>query len=72
MLIRVGFEAAFEFSEPMAVVLLGYLHPERDTAHPRAHSFTPRSRNALEMTETELKLIAAPAMIGLNSTPKKG
>jgi transglutaminase-like putative cysteine protease len=30
MLIRVGFEAAFDFSEPTAVVLLGYLHPERD------------------------------------------
>jgi transglutaminase-like putative cysteine protease len=29
MLIRVGFEAAFDFSESTAVVLMGYLHPER-------------------------------------------
>lgn len=31
-----------------------------------------RSRNALAITETELKLIAAPAIIGLNSSPKNG
>jgi hypothetical protein len=33
---------------------------------------TESIREALAMTETELKLIAAPAMIGLRSTPKKG
>jgi hypothetical protein len=31
-----------------------------------------RSRNALAITETELKLIAAPAIIGLSSSPKNG
>jgi hypothetical protein len=31
-----------------------------------------RSRNALAITETELKLIAAPAIIGLRSKPKNG
>jgi len=36
------------------------------------HSLTPRSRKALPMTETELRLIAAPAMIGLSSQPKNG
>jgi hypothetical protein len=36
------------------------------------HSLTFRSRNALPMTETELRLIAAPAMIGLSSKPKNG
>lgn len=36
------------------------------------HSFTLRSRSALMITETELKLIAAPATIGLSSTPKNG
>jgi hypothetical protein len=36
------------------------------------HSLTFRSRKALLMTETELRLIAAPAMIGLSSTPKNG
>jgi hypothetical protein len=35
-------------------------------------SFTARKRKALMITETELKLIAAPAMIGLNNTPKNG
>ena len=31
-----------------------------------------RSRRALAMTDTELKLIATPAMIGLNNKPKNG
>lgn len=33
---------------------------------------TLRSRNALLTTETELKLIAAAAMIGLSRIPKNG
>ena len=36
------------------------------------HSLTFRNRKALLMTETELRLIAAPAMIGLSSKPKNG
>ena len=36
------------------------------------HSLTFRSRKALLMTETELRLIAAPAMTGLSSKPKNG
>jgi hypothetical protein len=36
------------------------------------HSFAFRKRSALVMTETELKLIAAPAMTGLRSKPKNG
>ena len=35
-------------------------------------SETERSRSALAMTETELRLMAAPAMIGLRSRPKNG
>jgi hypothetical protein len=31
-----------------------------------------RKRNALAITDTELKLIAAPAIIGLRRTPKNG
>ena len=31
-----------------------------------------RNRKALPITETELKLIAAAAIIGLNRIPKKG
>ena len=38
----------------------------------RGHSLTFRRRRALLMTETELRLIAAPAMIGLSSKPKNG
>lgn len=33
---------------------------------------SPLNRNALAITDTELKLIAAAAIIGLNSTPKNG
>ena len=36
------------------------------------HSLTDRSRRAFAITETELKLIAAPAIIGLRRTPKNG
>lgn len=36
------------------------------------HSFTFRSLKALLMTETELRLMAAPAIMGLSSQPKKG
>jgi len=35
-------------------------------------SLTFRSRKAFVMTETELKLMAAAAKMGLRSTPKKG
>jgi hypothetical protein len=35
-------------------------------------SFAWRSLNALTITETELKVIAALAMIGLSSRPKNG
>ena len=38
----------------------------------RHHRLTFRSRKALLITETELRLIAAPAMIGLSSKPKSG
>lgn len=40
----------------------------RDEAHTRAD----RSRSAFAMTETELKLIAAAAIIGLSRMPKNG
>ncbi len=36
------------------------------------HSFALRSRSAFPITETELKLMAAAAIIGLNSSPKNG
>ena len=36
------------------------------------YSLTVRKRNAFAITVTELKLIAAPAIIGLRRTPKNG
>ena len=36
------------------------------------YSLTDRSRNAFAITETELKLIAAPAIIGLRRMPNSG
>ena len=40
--------------------------------HPFFQSFALRSRSALVITETELNVIAALAMIGLRSMPKNG
>ncbi len=37
-----------------------------------SYSEALRSRNALEITETELKLMAALAIMGLSSKPKTG
>ncbi len=37
-----------------------------------AHSVVRRSRRALETTERELRLMAAPATTGLSSQPKNG
>src|ERR1043166_8656982 len=37
-----------------------------------AYARVDRKRSALPITETELKLIAAPAIIGLRSRPKNG
>ena len=36
------------------------------------YSLTDRSRSAFAITETELKLIAAPAIIGLRRMPNSG
>ena len=46
----------------MARALPGKNHPSRAFCN----------RNAFAITETELKLMAAPAMIGLRSKPKNG
>jgi hypothetical protein len=43
-----------------------------DSKRQLIQSFTPRNRNAFAITDTELKLIAALAIIGLNSHPKTG
>jgi hypothetical protein len=38
----------------------------------RGYRLTLRKRSALTMTDTELKLIATPAMTGLSNKPKNG
>jgi hypothetical protein len=45
--------------------------PGREAAE-RNYTLTPRSLNAFAITDTELKLIAAAAIIGLSRTPKNG
>ncbi len=54
-------------------VLLGFvgLNTDLEVAG-RDQSSTRRNRKALPMTDTELKLIAAAAIIGLSRRPKKG
>ena len=47
----------------------GALHRQR-SAHTSSRVW--RRRRAFVITETELRLIAAPAIIGLSSTPKNG
>ena len=37
-----------------------------------SYNLTRRNRSAFAITETELKLIAAPAIIGLRRRPKNG
>ncbi len=41
-------------------------------SHTSGYSFAWRRRRALVITETELKLMAAAAKMGLSSRPKKG
>ena len=59
---------------PSAVTQEGNVSPLSAFVTPRAHthSATRRSRSALAITETELRLIAALASIGLSSSPKNG
>ena len=46
----------------------GMDNPQRFDVYSRSR----RSRKAFPITDTELRLIAPAAMIGLKSTPKKG
>src|SRR6476620_6752229 len=46
--------------------------PNMRFAQRSGYSLTVRSRSAFAITVTELKLIAAPAIIGLRRTPKNG
>jgi len=56
-----------------AIVATAYALTDRFlTLNRPVHSRAPRNRKALPTTDTELKLIAAAAIIGLSSSPKKG
>ena len=64
-------------AHPDAIVELEMNDPALLTDMDRAescndHSFTFLSRSAFAITDTELKLIAAAAIIGLSSRPKNG
>ena len=45
---------------------------EKGERKPPPHNGILRRRRALPMTETELKLMAAAAIMGLSSSPKTG
>src|SRR6185437_15177380 len=55
----------------MSVIYPEMLHRAQFPRSP-AHIRATRSRRALPMTETELRLIAAAAMMGLNNNPIAG
>ena len=63
-------------NDPGSAVHHFVLHRVRETRQfshpPLAYSRANRKRSELPMTETELKLIAAAATIGLSSKPKAG
>ena len=46
--------------------------PDSVRIYPVPYSFTFRKRSEFVITETELKLMAAAARIGLSNRPKKG
>lgn len=48
------------------------LNPNKGLSCGVDYSFTPRSRKEFPITETELKLIAAAAIMGLSNNPKNG
>jgi hypothetical protein len=83
--LRLGHGASFSTATILETILTPFyekLKDPRPTFHPPSkpagapsyphQSFTPLNRKALVITETELKLMAALAMIGLNNRPKKG
>jgi hypothetical protein len=53
-------------------VLLNPVGSEEMRPNISVHSFAFRNRSEFPITETELKLIAAAAIIGLSSNPKNG
>jgi hypothetical protein len=56
----------------MRAMVIGRLKPRVGGSSPVTHNMTLRRRNALPMTDTELKLMAALAIIGLSSKPNTG
>src|ERR1041385_4278923 len=58
--------------QPSSAIGRSFPASQRTTGNARHQSSAPRSRSALVMTDTELKVIAAAAIIGLRSRPKSG
>jgi len=54
------------------LTIVSQLETAGKTACAVIYSFTLRSRRALAITDTELKVMAALAIMGLSKTPKKG
>jgi hypothetical protein len=52
--------------------MAGFAFPETRDLAPETYNFTCRSRSEFVITDTELRLIAAAAKIGLSSSPKTG
>ena len=67
--LRAAFNASVFATEMRFAPAFAYLRRGKQRS---GYSLSDRSRSAFAMTETELKLIAAPAIIGLSRTPKNG
>lgn len=64
-----------QFRTPASTAIMrsaGRCHERTMSSPPASYFAVPRSRSALVMTETELKLIASAAIIGDNSCPVNG
>ncbi len=65
-------EGAELFGLKRVLQLVGYGHVSHGRDYNKLYRLAWRRRSALTITETELNVIAALAMIGLNSRPKNG
>ncbi len=68
-----GVSGGASWKQPIVwVVRHRYTRNCANFANHSPHRRAPRSRSALAMTDTELKLMAAAAMIGDSNTPNNG
>ena len=77
---RLRAEESFQFAklhDGIYILVQEYRQAQRCSPHRKLqsdaiYSFRFRNRSAFAITETELKLMAAPAMMGLSNSPKNG